>query len=890
MPAATRTTMPPRDAEAFSRHLQQVNCASLWYVCALGGCLVPFFWVLDIYTVPDWLGLTFALRLSTASVAAALLLALRRWPSRMARQVNHWGFIYTAYIALVISVMCWLHEGYESPYYAGLNLVIVGAGLLFLWRFRVAILFCATIYLTYMVPLILGRIPIREPAVALGNQFFLIGTVVIILAAQYYRYRMERRWFFARLDLERTKQSLEEAYQRSMELDRLKSNFFSSVTHELRTPLTMILAPLEALMEDPRWTADALQREYLQAIRGNALRLLKLINDLLDLARLEEKYLRLRVENTDMAALLTEVVEYSRPLATRKDIAIDLDVDEPGGEMWVDAEKIERVVVNLLANALKFTSPGGRVCVWSREQPDELLLGVRDNGPGIAAEARRWVFERFRQADGSVTRRYGGTGIGLALAKELVELHGGCITVTSEVGIGSEFVVRLRRGRHHLAGDALDRRQRPSSPPAARRSDDREPREWTRQLLERKDYRFLDIEQATERRVAPRGEASRATKVVVIEDNVEILRFLSLQLRDRHSVYLAPDGTRGLDLVRRELPDVIITDYMMPGMDGVALVEALRGDAATSGIPIIMLTARNDVADRLLVRRAGADVYLTKPFSPQEVRAAVEQLLERRGQQVSVVAKEQVRSLEVISAGLAHEINNPLSYIANAVQVLGERIATIHDAAAQGMPLSAIQEIIVGSQAKSERMLAVALRGVERIRSVVDLVRHFAQAGYPREPVLVKLDEVVEEVASLVISPPDREIQTDCDLGAPGVSVRCLPGELTQVVRNLWQNALEAARDGGRVWVRTRVEGLLVSLEVGDDGPGIPPEVLPRIFTPFFTTKAPGRGMGLGLSIAHQLITRFDGTVTVDSQPGEGAVFRVRLPVAAPSSSQAPPS
>ncbi len=874
----------------YHRHLRSVNREALVVGALLGGGLVPLFWLLDVWVMQRNLTLMLILRGGVGVWSVALLLGMRLAPDRVARHARLLTSAHTIVVASAIAALCWVHGGYESPYYVGLNLAMVGTGLLFVWPLSHAIMVSLIVYAVYMGPLALGVLSINDWRTVVTNQFFLLGTIVIILAAQNYRYRLERRWFFARSDLERTKQSLEEAYQRTMELDRLKSNFFSSVTHELRTPLTMILAPLEALLEDARAAFEPAQREYLHAIRANALRLLKLINDLLDLARLEEKYLRLRVEAVDLPALLTEIVEYSRPLANRKDLTIELEVGPASDEVFVDVEKLERVVVNLLANALKFSEPGGRVWVWLREQPDTVEVGVRDDGPGIEPEAQRYVFERFRQADGSVTRRYGGTGIGLALAKELVELHGGQITLRSEIGVGSEFVVHLRRGRDHFASEALDRRQHPESAPAPRRSEDREPREWNQQLLERPDYRFLDIEQATERRLAPRGDEPRATKLVVVEDNLEILRFLSLQLRDVHSVYLAPDGAKGLELIRREQPDLVITDYMMPGMDGLELIQALKADGATATIPIVMLTARSDVAARLAAREAGADVYLSKPFNPQEVRAAVSRLLERRGQQVAVVAREQVRSLEVISAGLAHEIHNPLSFVANAVHVIGERLAELQAAAARGASQAELTQLVAASHERTERMLEVAGRGIDRIRRVVELVRGYAQAGYPREPSVVAFDDLVREVEPLVIAPPEREIQVECAPAAPTVTVRCIPGEMQQVIRNLWQNALEAVADGGHVRVRTRHEGGGVVLEVEDDGPGMPPAVKARVFTPFFTTKPPGKAMGLGLAITHQMVTRAGGEIGVESEVGRGTVFRVRLPVAERSGATNPES
>ncbi len=290
-------------------------------------------------------------------------------------------------------------------------------------------------------------------------------------------------------------------------LDRLRTQFFSNITHELRTPLTMIMAPLEGLLEGEIGNLRPHQKEYLRPIQRNALKLLKLINDLLDLAKIEEKYLRLRVEQTNLVGLVTDIVEQARPLAARKGISLDLERNHVDADLQVDIEKMERVLVNLISNALKFTELDGRVCIWIDSRGNEVQVGVRDTGVGIAADQLDRIFERFSQADGTTTRRYGGTGIGLALAKEIVELHGGRITVESVEGEGSQFVVHLKRGGAHLQPEILERRRSVNPATEARRGEDREPREWTRLLLERKDYRFLEIAEATERRIASRGDA-----------------------------------------------------------------------------------------------------------------------------------------------------------------------------------------------------------------------------------------------------------------------------------------------------------------------------------------------------------------------------------------------
>ncbi|HMA94547.1 MAG TPA: ATP-binding protein, partial [Polyangiaceae bacterium] len=536
--------------------------------------------------------------------------------------------------------------------------------------------------------------------------------------------------------------------------------------------------------------------------------------------------------------------------------------------------------VNLLANALKFTEPGGQVLVWMRGSGDHLLVGVRDNGRGISPEAQRWVFERFRQADDEVARRYGGTGIGLALAKELVELHGGHITLESEEGKGSDFVVHLRFGSGHFAPGTVE--QSMSSAQATHCNAIDKPTEWSCHLAERRCYRFISLSDATESAPTPLNSklGYAGSRVLVVEDNVEVQRHLSMQLGDCHSLVLATDGERGLEVARSEHPDVIITDCMMPKMDGVTLLRELKADAATADIPVIMLSANNLESNRTAARNAGADIYLCKPFSAQELRSAVNQLLRNRVRQVGVVVREQVKSLEVISAGIAHEIHNPLSYLSNAVHVIQQKLDELHAAANQpGISIDELRANVLSARERTVRMISVALTGIKRIQAVVTLVRGYARAGSPRDFTALSLDELVREVSRLVMTPDGRDVQIVSELGTEGIRVRGIPGELEQVIRNLLQNAIEAVPSGGHVWLRTHCDKQWVVLEVKDDGPGMPQDVKSRIFTPFFTTKEPGRGMGLGLAISHQLVANIGGDISVESMVNHGTTFRVHLPI-----------
>ena len=869
------------DIVLLKESLRQKNVSSLRMGAILGGTLVPLFWVLDWMIIPEHLTLTLFIRLTCTLYAAFLLGAIAQKRAWVEKHVDILSLTFTLSMTLSIAVMCWLHKGYESPYYAGISLVIIGTGFLFSWSPRLSITFCSLTYFFYMTPFVLGIYAVNEFTVVISNQFFLLSTIIVILAAQRHRYQLESREFYGNLALQRTKGSLETAVTKLKEMDRLKSEFFSNITHELRTPLTMILSPVESLMEGEMGDYSQSQRAYLHPIRRNALKLLKLINDMLDLARIEERFMRIRVQRTDLIELLTEITEHAGPLAARKDIELALDIRSSRDDLYVDAEKVERAIINLVSNALKFTDQDGKVTLFMEASEQEVRVGVQDTGVGIPAEMIERIFERFSQADGTVTRRYGGTGIGLALSRELVELHGGRLDAESTVGEGSLFSIVFQVGEDHLRPEVLDRRQERASPESARRSEDRGPQEWTRQLLEQRDYRYLDIEEVTERRLATREEAaSRATKVLVVEDNLEVLRFIHMQLRDEHAVYLGRDGVHGLELALRERPDVIVTDYMMPEMDGLTLIRELRKNNTTADIPVIMLTAKSRLKDRTDAREAGADIYLSKPFSPKELRTAIRGLLERQGRQADVFMREHVRNLEVISAGLAHEIHNPLSYVKNAFVVISEKVDSVtallkRDDIEEAEKVRKIQK----SLDRMDRMREISRRGIERIEQVVSLVRRYAREGFPEEPTAMVLDSAVQDVGKLITAGGDKDAQVELDLQAGDATVTCVPEEMHQVIRNLWQNAVEAVASDGHVQISTRCDNGVAIFEVSDDGHGIPREDLPRIFTPFFTSKEPGKGLGLGLAISQHVVTRAGGSIAVESMPGKGTTFRVQLPV-----------
>ncbi|HOX42362.1 MAG TPA: ATP-binding protein [Myxococcota bacterium] len=663
---------------------------------------------------------------------------------------------------------------------------------------------------------------------------------------------------------------LEDANLRLRELDQLKSRFFANISHELRTPLCLILSPLEAMLEEGLGRYSGEQRQELDGLKRNALVLLKLIDDLLDLSRLEDARLRLRLEEVDLAGLVALLVETARPLAERKRLRVELTAG-PRPMLEADPEKLERVVVNLLSNALKFTDPGGRVELEVGEDPGPpgaAWLRVRDTGVGIPAEELGRIFDRFYQVDSSATRRRGGSGIGLSLARELAELHGGELLAESEPGRGSCFTVRLPLSADGLPAERVERRQRTDQVPELRREEDAGLPEWTDQIRASPDYRFLGFEEATERRVAPRrqDEGAKAARLLVVDDNPDVLRFLEQVLGATYDLWPVQDGERALALLEAQRHDLVVCDVMMPGMSGLELCRRVKTNPRLQDIPVLLLTARSADEGRIEGHQVGADHYLTKPFHPAELLAAIEALLARRVRESEVAANRRAASLETLLAGLAHELRNA-AHQAQSAQQAGWLVAR---RALGANPAPALE-------ADLGRMEDIARRALGRLSAVVMSLQRYAFRQLHVPWVELDLGELVRQEVSRLTSAEQKGVRLEV-AAVEGVRLRGPQEELRQLVINLVENAVQATQPGG--WVRVAVgrEAGKARLVVEDNGCGIPPENRDRVFDLFFTTKDPGKGVGLGLALVKRTVTDLGGALQLDSEPGRGTRFSLELP------------
>ncbi|MFD1470392.1 ATP-binding protein [Hymenobacter caeli] len=404
-------------------------------------------------------------------------------------------------------------------------------------------------------------------------------------------------------------------------LDQEKTRFFTNITHEFRTPLTLMLGPAAQIAADTREPAT---RQQAALVQRNAQRLLHLINQLLDLGRLEAGQQALALAPGDAVAFVRGLVGSFESLAEQRGIGYSFEADRPVLPAAFDADKLEKILVNLLANAFKFTPSAGTVAVGLRVAGTEgapgapawLELTVRDTGCGIAAAQLPHVFDRFYQADASDTRAHEGSGIGLALTKELVELHGGTIALASEPGRGTTATVRLPL---RPAAEAAPASLAPAEAPA-------------KPALRAVALPAADAADAADAPAPGPAPAPDAPLVLLIEDNADVRAYLRAVLGPAYHLLEAEDGEAGVALAREHLPDLVLTDAMMPRLDGYGVCRALKEDERTSHIPIVLLTAKADLPSRLQGLDTGADAYLTKPFRREELLAQLRNLVHGRQQ------------------------------------------------------------------------------------------------------------------------------------------------------------------------------------------------------------------------------------------------------------------
>ncbi len=411
------------------------------------------------------------------------------------------------------------------------------------------------------------------------------------------------------------------------ELDRAKTAFFSNVSHEFRTPLTLMLGPTEDALNS---SARSLSGAELERVHRNELRLLKLVNTLLDFSRLESGRIKARYRPTDLSALTAELAGVFRSAIERAGLTLSVEAPQLPKPLYVDREMWEKIVLNLLSNALQSTFDGG-ISVVLHDAGDHAEISIHDTGTGISAEELPHLFERFRRIENARRRTHEGSGIGLALVHELVRMHGGRIDVKSALNHGATFTVSIPYGSSHLPADAVDAEDSPQLPGLARNAFVQEALSWLpaenpldEDLLDRENVLPRDLAgDDSDDLLLSELTAQEGGRVLLVDDNRDMREYVEHLLRGRFEVITAENGRIAFEKALEYPPDIVVSDVMMPEMDGFQLLSALREDPATATVPVVLLSARAGEESRVEGMEAGADDYLIKPFGARELLARV---------------------------------------------------------------------------------------------------------------------------------------------------------------------------------------------------------------------------------------------------------------------------
>ena len=650
------------------------------------------------------------------------------------------------------------------------------------------------------------------------------------------------------------------------ELDRAKTAFFSNVSHEFRTPLTLILGPLEDALADPM---RSLRGASLEAVHRSALRLLRLVNSLLDFSRVEAGRLQSRFEPTDLPVLTGGLAGSFQSLIESAGLRLRVACPPLAEPVYVDRSQWEKIVLNLVSNAFKFTF-AGEIAVGLRAVDGVVELSVEDTGTGIPPAELSKVFDRFHRVEGAHGRTFEGTGIGLALVQELVRQHGGTIRVDSVVGKGSTFVVAIPMGRDHLPADRVVSGSGLAAGPSGAAPFLLEARQWDLGPGVAGDPAAVVPK-------APAGPISGA-RVLVADDNADMREYLVRLLESRWTVEAVSDGRAALDSALLRPPDLVISDVMMPRLDGVGLLRELRANAKTSTIPFVLLSARAGEEAMVSGFETGADDYLVKPFSARELVSRVGTHLEmarlrRRATEAATELAEtravlledldrKNQELDSFSYSVSHDLRAPLRSIDGFSQALLED---------HGDQLGAT------GQDHLRRVRSSAQRMGQLIDDLLELSR-VERTDLHRES--VSLSRLGRRVADrLARSDPDRTVAFVVADGLLALAdVRLIEIMLENLLGNAWKFTARTAAP--HVELGSRAEDDHTTFYVKDNGAGFNQEYAGRLFAPFqrLHSDEDFSGTGIGLATVSRIVKRHGGRVWAEGTIGAGAAIYFTLP------------
>jgi len=662
------------------------------------------------------------------------------------------------------------------------------------------------------------------------------------------------------------------------EIDRAKTAFFSNVSHEFRTPLTLMLGPLQDLLARSQTHLSPTAKEQLDLVSRNGARLLRLVNTLLDFARLEAGRVQAVYLATDLARFTSELASVFRSATDKAGLRLLVDCSDLGEPVYVDRDMWEKVVLNLISNAFKFTFEG-EIAVSVHRAGDMAELRVRDTGVGIPAEAIPKLFERFNRVPNMPSRTHEGSGIGLALVHELVKLHGGSVRAESSVGQGSTFVVSIPFGQTHLASGQLGGSRSLSSTAVGAKPFVEEALRWLPDSAVASDEIFSVQDELLPVPCPPVSEAGVRARVLIADDNSDMRQYLARLLSEQYEVETVADGQAAIRAVHKHPTDLVISDVMMPILDGFELLRALRSDEQTRDIPVVLLSARAGEESRVEGIQAGADDYLIKPFSARELLARVsgrleiarlqrDRELQLRVSQAELERRVQERTQELLNA--SEELRELSARILHAQDEERRRIAReLHDGAGQLLAALSMEAFNLASE--RDRLSSRGASSLSSIESlVVQMTKDIRTMSHLLYPPL--LDEVGLQSAlkDYVKGFAERSgIHVSLDL--PAAMERPDRDYELALFRIIQECLTNIHRHSGSQTASIHIvrdDGALV-LDVRDEGRGMPPERLSEIQS---------RGSGVGIRGMRERVLQFSGTMSIESD-GSGTRIHVVIPI-----------
>jgi len=819
------------------------------YVCA---AMVLGFWSLDWLVAPEYVWSLGATRLAVAAVALSGRAAMG--PGSRYNDLRSAAIIVASSFGLSVATRYTGH--FSSFYLLGVVQIAFFVGFFIPWTLERTVVVTSLMGIDHYLAN-LDRVAWEPAVIAVG--FGLLGLAILTSLSAWAGERARRRDLRLRTDVLRANEELRRAGEARM-------RFFANVNHELRTPLMLILGPLQRLLAAPD-VGNA--KPMLEIMDVNAERLLRQVNLTLDFAKVEAGRLRAALEPGNLEHVLRRMSKAAQGYAELRGVQLRYDGGAALPDSVFDPEQLETILANLLSNAVKFTPRGGEVTLVAARAGDELTVEVRDTGEGVPPEHLERIFDPFHQVDGGPSRRHEGTGLGLALSRELARLHGGDLRVESVLGKGACFRLTL-----------------PLHPPA--RSE--EPGVESRNPAERADEMRREgllttaYEQAAARRAlfadlttppvadspSPLPASPGTPHLLLVEDNDDLRAFLRQVLGTRFVVDTACNGLEALVALGRRPPDLVIADVMMPFMDGIALCRKVRDEPRWASLPVILLTAKTGAVAVVEGLGAGANDYIAKPFDVRELEARIDAQLRLRTLEQSLSERDKRLTLiGTMTNSIAHDLTNPLT----ALRLLADQVQL------SGNLDDATRKHVVNIESQTERLCGMVrdIRDFAKLGTVALQLRPTPFAAFIAEIGLTAR----EHMQRLGI---EFQIEAHESAAAPVALDR---ERIRRVIENLLRNAQEAFEahraSAKRISMRARGTAGGVELHIADSGPGVRAEIRDRLFEPF-VTAGKHDGTGLGLAIVRDLVTAHGGTIElVDSATAGGAVFRMWLPQGDPA-------